>query len=210
MVGIDPAALAPRDRYRLAIGAVVPRPIAWITTRDAAGTVNLAPFSFFNGVTAAPFIVSVCIAHRDPIKDTLRNLRATGEAVVHLVPAELLAEAHASGGEYAPDVSEAVQLGLELAASERVAPPRLARAEIALECRLHREIPVGSPATALCLLEVVWAHVADPVATDGLPDPRKLRAAARLGGDGYLSGEAWTVLEIPRLPPPEHLRLRRG
>ena len=209
MIGIDPASLAPRDCYRLAIGAVVPRPIAWITTRDAAGTVNLAPFSFFNGVCASPFIVSVSIAHRDPIKDTLRNLRASLEAVIHLVPPGLLAQAHDSGGEYAPEISEAKQLGLPLVPSQRLAVPRLADAEIALECRLHREIPVGSPAVALCLLEVVWVHLAEHVTTDGMPDPLKLRAPARLGGDAYLSGVDWTVLLLPRTPPAEHLRLRK-
>jgi len=209
MLGIDPASLAPRDCYRLAIGAVVPRPIAWITTRNAAGVVNLAPFSFFNAVCASPFIVSVSIAHREPLKDTLRNLRDNAEAVVHLVPPSHLAQAHASGGEYAPEISEAEQLGLPLVPSQRLAVPRLAEAEIALECRLHREIPVGSPAVSLCLLEVVWVHIAEQVATDGMPDPLKLRAPARLGGDAYLSGHDWTVLQLPRTPPADHLRLRR-
>jgi flavin reductase (DIM6/NTAB) family NADH-FMN oxidoreductase RutF len=126
------------------------------------------------------------------------------------VPPDRLEAAHLSGGEYAPHVSEAALLGLELLPSERVAPPRLACAEVALECRLHREIPVGTPAAALCLLEVVWAHVADRVAAaGGLPDPLTLRAPARLGGDGYLTAEGWTVVEIPRIPPPEHLRLPR-
>lgn len=206
MLGIDPAALTPRDRYRLAIGTVVPRPIAWITTRDAAGVVNLAPFSFFNGVTTSPFIVSVCIAHRQPIKDTLRNLRATGQGVVHLVPPALLAVAHASGAEYAPTISEVDQLGLELLPSTRVDPPRLACAEVALECRLQQEIPVGSPATALCLLEVLWVHLAEAVTTGGLPDPLRLRAVARLGGDAYLTGDNWMVQELARAVLPEHLR----
>lgn len=209
-VGIDPASLAPWDRYRLAIGAIVPRPIAWITTRDASGTVNLAPFSFFNGVTASPFIISVSIAHREPVKDTLRNLRAHGEAVVHLVPADRLAEAHASGGDYAANVSEAAQLGLDLLPSQVVAVPRLACADIALECRLHREIPVGEPATALCLLEVVRAHIAPSVAAaDGLPDPERLQAPARLGGDAYLTASEWRIIRMPREPVPEDLRIRR-
>jgi flavin reductase (DIM6/NTAB) family NADH-FMN oxidoreductase RutF len=94
MSGIDPAHLTPVDRYRLLINAIVPRPIAWITTMEADGAVNLAPFSFFNGVTANPPVLSVSIAHRSPEKDTLRLLRATGEAVVHLVPGELLQAMH--------------------------------------------------------------------------------------------------------------------
>jgi len=207
---IDPTTFPPRDRYRLGIAAVVPRPIAWITTVDAAGVVNLAPFSYFNGVCTSPLILSVAIAHRDPVKDTLANLRATGEAVVHLVPPDQLAAMHASGGEYRHDVSEPALLGLALLPSERVRPPRLACAEVAFECRLHREIAVGEPAVALCLLEAVLAHVAAAVAeADGLPDPRRLRAVARLGGDAYLRADNWDVAELPRQPVPPELGVRR-
>ena len=133
MPAIDPAALTPRDRYRLGIAAVVPRPIAWITTVSEAGTVNLAPFSYFNGVCSTPLILSVSIAHRVPLKDTLANLRAGGEAVVHLVPPDRLAAMHASSGEYRHEVGEAELLGLELLASERVRPPRLACAQLFLQ-----------------------------------------------------------------------------
>ena len=210
MPAIDPAQLSPRDRYRLGISAVVPRPIAWITTIDAAGTVNLAPFSYFNGVCSSPLILSVSIAHRDPIKDTLANLRANGEAVVHLVPPAQLAAMHASGGEYRHEIGEAELLGLELTPSERGRPPRLACAEVAFECRLHREIAVGEPPVALCLLEVVLVHLAaDVTGSDGLPDPKRLRAVARLGGDAYLRGEHWDVSELPRQPVPPDLAVRR-
>jgi len=204
MPEIDPAAIAHRDRYRLLIGAVVPRPIAWLTTVDAQGRANLAPFSFFNGVTASPPIVSVAIAHRDPPKDTLANLQATGEAVLHLVPADRLADCHASGGEYAHAISEIALLGLATLPARRVRPPRLACADVALECRLHRIIPVGDPATHLCLLEVVHAHIADAVAgADGLPDPHRLAAVARLGDRCYLAAAGWTVVEqeAQRVPP---------
>ncbi len=208
---IDPTTLPPRDRYRLGIAAVVPRPIAWITTVDAVGTVNLAPFSYFNGVCTSPLILSVAIAHRDPIKDTLANLRATGEAVIHLVPASELAVMHASGGDYRHEISEPLLLGLELIPSARVRPTRLACAEVAFECRLHREIPVGEPPVALCLLEVVLAHVADSVAAaDGLPDPLRLRTVARLGGDAYLRAQTWDVVELPRQPLPPELAVRRA
>jgi flavin reductase (DIM6/NTAB) family NADH-FMN oxidoreductase RutF len=196
---LDPAAMRPVDRYRLLINGIVPRPIAWVTTVDAAGLVNLAPFSFFNGVTANPPILQVCIAHRVPLKDTLRNLRATGVAVVHLVPGSLLEPMHASSAEYPPEVSEAAVLGLAQQPAERIAGVVLTAAEVAFECRLVQEIPVGDPPTSLCLLEVVLAHVAPSVAqADGLPDPQRLRAVARLGGDSYLLPEAWTSRELPR------------
>ena len=204
MPAFDPAALTKKDRYRLLIGAVVPRPIAWITTLGATGTVNLAPFSFFNGVSASPMVVSVAIAHRAPLKDTLVNLRARREAVVHLAPPELLAAVHQSGADYPRDVSEADVLGLARTPSTIVSPPRLIVAPIAMECRLLSETLVGDPPTALCLLEVVHLHVADAVAgADGMPDPRLMRAPARLGDRCYLDGSQWPVVDFPpqQVPP---------
>lgn len=210
-MSIDPSQLTAKDRFRLVIGAVVPRPIAWLTTVDAGGAVNLAPFSFFNGVTANPPIVSVSIGHRDPPKDTILNLRATGEAVLHLVPAERLETVHASGGEYAHGVSEAGVLGLELQPSERVKPPRLACAQVALECRLHQVIPVGNPPSSLCLLEILLAHIDGAVAgPDGFPDPLRFAAVARLGDRCYLSADSWQVREQPPQRVPPELAVRRG
>jgi len=210
MAVIDPAALSPAERYRLLIGLVVPRPVAWVSSVDGRGRRNLAPFSFFNGVTARPPTVMIAISHRDPVKDTLANLREVREAVVHLAPPKLLHELHQSGGEYRHDVNEAEELGLELAASDRVRPPRLAAAEVALECRFTQEVPVGEPPTAVCFLEVLVAHVADRVlGSGGLPEPRKLRACARLGERAYLDGMQWTVIEMAKQDVPEDRRLER-
>ena len=195
---IDPAQIDRRSLYQWLIGCVVPRPIAWITTINEQQVVNLAPFSFFNGVTASPPIVSVAIAHRDPIKDTLRNLLANGEAVIHLAPPHAIEQVHQSGAEYASHISEINQLGLSTISSTRVRPPRLADAQVALECRLLQTVPVGTPATTLCLLEVVYFHVTDAViGTDGFPDSKLLRAPARLGGRNYLSAASWEVIEQP-------------
>jgi flavin reductase (DIM6/NTAB) family NADH-FMN oxidoreductase RutF len=210
MAVIDPAALSPVARYRLLINTVVPRPIAWVSTVDTEGHHNLAPFSFFNGVTARPPTVMISIGAREPIKDTLANLRATGEAVVHLPPPELLEAVHQSGAEYRHGVSEAEQLGLELVASERVRPPRLAAAQVAFECRLVQEVAIGDPATAVCFLEVLLAHVADEVlAEDGLPDPGRMRSCARLGNRAYLSGQHWDLVELPAQAVPEGLGVER-
>jgi flavin reductase (DIM6/NTAB) family NADH-FMN oxidoreductase RutF len=202
---IDIVSLPPVEAYRFLIAAVVPRPIAWIATIGADGTVNLAPFSFFMGVTSTPPTLSVAIADRQPIKDTLRNLRAQGEAVVHIVPAELTAAMHASSGDYAPEVSEVTQLDLPTVASTHVRPPRLSQVQVACECRMSREILVGNPATSLCLLEIVCAHV-DPAVLDGdgRIDPHRLRAVARLGGRSYLATDAWQIedRDRPRITPP--------
>jgi flavin reductase (DIM6/NTAB) family NADH-FMN oxidoreductase RutF len=197
-----------RAAYRWLIGTVVPRPIAWITTVSVEGVVNLAPFSFFNGVTASPMVLSVAIAHREPIKDTLRNLRATREAVVHIAPPARLADVHQSGGDYAASVSEVGELGLKTVASTVVRPPRLADAPVAFECRLLQEIPVGEPATTLCLLEVVHLFAADGIlAADGFPDPHKHSAPARLGNRSYLDGNGWTVVDREVQQVPEGKRL---
>ena len=205
MPSLDPELLSARDRYRLLINTVVPRPIAWVTSRSAAGVVNLAPFSFFNGVTATPPTVMVSIAYRQPCKDTLANLRLNREAVIHLAPPSAVHQVHQSGGDYGRDVSEAAVLALALVPSSRVTPPRLADVAVALECRLVQEIPVGDPPSSLCLLEVVYAHIADAVAdAGGLPDPARHHALARLGDRSYLVCDAWpTVALPPQVVPPE-------
>lgn len=211
MPTIDPAQLDDTARYRLLIGAVVPRPIAWITTVDAAGAVNLAPFSFFTAITASPATLGVCIGHREPEKDTLANLRATGEAVVHLVPPALVAACHQSGAAYAHGVSEIAELGLATRPAQQVRPPRLAAVQVALECRARQFVPVGDPPTTLCLLEVVCAHIDEAVAAaNGLPDPRKLVAAARLGERCYLVEESWGVQALPAQQVPAGKGLADG
>jgi flavin reductase (DIM6/NTAB) family NADH-FMN oxidoreductase RutF len=183
----------------LLTAAIVPRPIAWITSRSPDGVVNLAPFSFFTAVTHRPPTLAVAIAHRDPEKDTLRNLRSTGEAVVHLIPPGMAEAANASSAPYPAGVSEAERLGLDLITMAPVAVPRLAVAEIALACRLDRCIPVGEPATTLVLLQVVSVEIAEAVATaGGLPDPRRMRAWARVGGASWLAPEAWHLVDLPR------------
>lgn len=205
---VSPSDIDRRAAYRWLIGCVVPRPIAWITTVSDAGVVNLAPFSFFNGVTASPLVLSVAIAHREPIKDTLRNLRTTREAVVHIAAPDHLAAVHQSGGEYASSVSEVSELQLTTTPSTVVRPPRLIDARVAFECRLLQEIPVGQPATALCLLEVVHLHAAEGIlAADGFPDPHKLAAPARLGNRSYLDGNGWTVIDQPVQVVPESKRI---
>lgn len=210
MPTIDPSGLSKQDRYRLMIDCVVPRPIAWVTTVSETGVVNLAPFSYFMGVTSSPPSVAVSIGSRSPAKDTLTNLRDTGEGVVHIVPPNHLDTVNQTGGEYARDVSEVAVLQLPTIPSLEVAPPRLAFAEVALECRLMREVHVGSPGATLCILEVALAHISESVAqSDGLPDPGKLRAVARLGERCYLKGDSWQVVERPRPDVSEDLSLRR-
>ena len=161
MITRDLRTMERREVYRVLSSVVVPRPVAWVTTLGAGGTLNLAPFSSFQGIFSPP-VLSLNIGRRrdGSLKDTHRNLRERKEAVVHLADRPLLAALHASGEEVAPEVSEAARLGLETAPSTAVAPPRLAAAPVALECRLRQEVELDARST-LVLLDVLLLHAAD-------------------------------------------------
>lgn len=200
----DPNALSPPDRYRLMISCVVPRPIAWVATCSAAGERNLAPFSFFGGFSTAPPTIGVAPGLRgtEP-KDTLRNLRETGEFVV-AIPTMATAQAMvATSADYPAGTSEFAACGLSTAAATLVGAPLVAEAAINLECRVSKEIAIGERST-LILGEVVRFHCKDAVlAADGVTvDPHKLNAVGRLGGQWYCE-TAPGLFEIPRPPRPE-------
>lgn len=168
MVNRDLSALPKRDVYRILSSLVIPRPIAWVVTLDASGGVNLAPFSSFMGIFGPPMLAMTLGRRRDgSLKDTHRNLRERGEAVVHIADRPLLEALHASGEEVEPEVSEVARLGLATQPSLRVAPPRLVEAPVALECRFNRELELG-PVTTLVLLDVLVAHAADRIYDEAL------------------------------------------
>jgi len=199
MPTIDPDDLDGLGRYRLLINSGVPRPIAWVTTVDAAGTVNLAPFSFFNGITAKPPMLVISVGHRDPPKDTVANLRARREAVVHLPGAGAMEAVHQSGAEYRSDISEAEELDVGSTPAERVTPPRIAGSPVAFECVLDQVVEVGAPPANLCILRILLAHIAEEIAgDDGLPDPQRHRTVARLGDRCYLAARDWSVASLPK------------
>jgi flavin reductase (DIM6/NTAB) family NADH-FMN oxidoreductase RutF len=197
---IDPQSLSPRERYRTLIACLIPRPIAWVSTLDRNQLANLAPFSFFGGVTAQPPTVMLSVGRRrGEQKDTARNVLATREAVIH-IPHRRLAEAMvATSAEVAPEVDEFTLVGLATAPAIRVKPPRLADAAIALESRLVKHLEVGTGPSDLFLLEVVQLHLADTYLDAGLPMPQKLAAVGRLGGDEYC--DTTRVFSIPRPRP---------
>ncbi len=201
---LDPRAQSPGAFYHFMISVIVPRPIAFITTVNPGGRVNAAPFSFFNGLTSEPPLLGVSINTRAGApKDTLRNIRDTGEFVVNVVTEAMAEKVVYASGEWPPEVDELALTGLGALPSELVKPPRVAESPVHLECRLHREIPLGE--TAFVVGEILLAHVAEEVLTEGRVDPAKLRPLARLGGSGYAGlGE---LLRIPRpkvaQPPPD-------
>jgi flavin reductase (DIM6/NTAB) family NADH-FMN oxidoreductase RutF len=185
---IDVANTPVVDVYQALTGVVTPRPIAWVTTIDAAGRVNLAPFSFFNAFGANPPVVVFSPTRRRDAskKDTLLNLEAVGEFVVHASVASLAEKVNLSSKELPPGESEVDLVGLHTVPSIKVKPPRLAEAPVALECKVLQIIPVGSGAIAANLVigEVLMMHIDDAVLDEkGRVDPKKLRTVARLGAD---------------------------
>ncbi len=195
------------QRYRWLISLVVPRPIAFVSTQAPDGTLNLAPFSFFTGVSSDPFLVAISVSQRDGRpKDTAQNIAAGGEFVVNAAGEAHAAAINRASGDWDPDVDEFALAGLRTAPSMKVAPPRVAEAAWSLECRLERTILLGSTPrqTSLILGEVVWIHVQDDVleeAREGEPrlaDPQRLRPLARLGRNLYTTLGPLLAIDRPR------------
>jgi flavin reductase (DIM6/NTAB) family NADH-FMN oxidoreductase RutF len=186
----DLGAMSRADGYKLLAGVILPRPIAWIVSRDAEGGVNAAPFSFFNILSSDPPLVAIGFSaapDRDG-KDTLTYIRERGEFVVNLVPEEL-ADAMNVTATNAPRGMDETQLaGLELASCAVVDVPRIAGSPVALECRLWQVIEPGGSGT-IVLAKIVYAHVRASAFED-LPrlhiDPAEMRLIGRMhGGGGY-------------------------
>jgi flavin reductase (DIM6/NTAB) family NADH-FMN oxidoreductase RutF len=176
--------------YRVLIGAVTPRPIAWVTTVDSGGRVNLAPFSFFNAFGGSPpVVVFAPNRKRDGSKkDTLLNVEANGEFVINAAVANRARHVNLSSKELPPGESEVELTALSTLPSLRVRPPRLRESPVHLECRLRQVLQIGEgPACAnLVIGEVALIHVSDEVLDEkGTIDPGKLQTIGRLGGDWY-------------------------
>ncbi len=183
---IDPAGMDAAQLYKLLTGIVVPRPIAWVTTVGADGVVNAAPFSAFTFVSNKPPMILISVGRIDGRrKDTSRNIFAAKSFVVNIVSEALLPLAHASSAPYAPHESETEILGIELAPSERVRAPRIARSLVQMECVLHSSVEYGSEGSEAIVGEVVCFHVDDAIIDNGKIDQRRLAPVARLGGPTY-------------------------
>lgn len=175
-----------RSRYALLTGILVPRPIAWVSTVDSAGRGNLAPFSFFCGISASPPLLGISIGRRAGIKkDTWANLEATGEAVVH-IPTEEHAEAMVrSSGDYPPDLDEFELTGLASERSDLVRPFRVRDAAVALECSLDRILELAEGGNGFAILQVVLVHIREDLLDGDRFAPGRLQAVGRLGGEWY-------------------------
>ncbi|MEU1305164.1 flavin reductase family protein [Streptomyces shenzhenensis] len=186
MTTVLPESMTPEQTYRLLTGVVVPRPIAWVTTRSADGVMNLAPFSCFTFVSSAPPMIGINVGRKDgALKDTGRNIHGTGEFVVHLPDESMIEDVHLSAVEHPPEVDEVGLLGLPTVASERVGVPRLADPPIALECRLHSATAYGRTGSEFIVGTVLAFHIRGGLLTDGKVDTAQLAPIARLAGPAY-------------------------
>lgn len=197
----DFESLPAADRYKLVVSTVVPRPIAWVVSQDAAGVLNAAPYSFFNALTDDPVVLAIGIGPKPDgaKKDTLGNIRATGQFVVNLVSHGMLAAMNVTAIDFPPGVDELAQAGLTTLPSAKVKPPRIAGAPVALECETFQLIPVGHHTVVLG--KVLALHVADEAMLDvekKYVDTPKLDLVGRMHGRGWYSLTDSRV-EVPRI-----------
>lgn len=195
---LDPAELGARPFYKLLTSVVVPRPIAWVCTRSAAGVDNLAPHSFFTVSCVDPPMVQFTSVG---VKDSLTNVRETGEFVVCIATEPMFEQVNASGTNFPAGVDEFAAVGLTAEPSLLVSPPRVAESPVALECRLEQALTLGDSTVVIgrVLHAAVDADLFDGDPLDGgLPTIDRLRPLARLGRDEWSTiGE---ILEITRIP----------
>lgn len=200
---IDTASLDARSSYKLLIGSVLPRAIAWVSTRSTAGIGNVAPVSFFTVVGRLPPIVSISLQPRSDevtLKDTFVNIRDTGEFVVNMASIGQADAVHRSAFEFGPEVDEFEALGLEKAECEVVAAHRIAGAPISMECVVDRIIPMPPLPD-----HVVWGRVKRFHVRDDLYLPGGRIDTGALGAVGRLAAEYSLVDNIFTTPLPEEL-----
>ncbi|MGO7165612.1 flavin reductase family protein [Rhizobium leguminosarum] len=185
-VSFDFKQLSERERYKLMIGTIIPRPIALVTTVDENGRVNAAPFSFFNCLSADPPILAIGVENNADMsfKDTGHNIRMTEVFTVNIVSFAIAEAMHICGARYPRGVDELKQAGLTAMPGEKVASPFIAEAPAAFECKRHVTLELGR-SRQIVMGEIVYAHY-----RDGVVDPQRLHvdpaavdAIARLGGD---------------------------
>lgn len=201
---IDPAVNMKPDplRYSPFKALIVPRPIGWISTISATGVVNLAPFSFFNGVTDDPPCVMYCPNGGHPDggpKDSLKNVQETGEFVFNLCNWDLREKMNETAAHMPRDVDEMAAAGLEAAPSNLVAPPRVAASPAAFECRYVQTVDLPASRSGreshVVIGEVIGIHIDDSVIVDGIVDIGLLRPVARLGYMDYaVVNEGFTMM----------------
>lgn len=207
----DFSTLSERQKYKLLISAVVPRPIALVTTVDTEGRANAAPFSFFNCLSAEPAILALGVENRHQdlaFKDTTRNIRITGVFTVNIVSDSILQAMNVCAVPFEPGIDELQEAGLTAVAGDKVACPRIAESPVAFECKQHVTLEIGA-SRQIVLGEVLAAHIHTPLVNDRFHiDPYGLDAIGRMGGHGYARTRDY--FDLPTMSVSEWEELKRA
>jgi flavin reductase (DIM6/NTAB) family NADH-FMN oxidoreductase RutF len=199
-VDLDPEVVGGREFYALLNSVVVPRPIAWVSSRSADGVLNLAPHSFFTVSCVRPPMVQFTSVGR---KDSLNNVEATGEFVVNFAAEPLYEQVNASGTNFPPEVSEFEAIGVTTEPSRTVAVPRVAESPVAIECTLHTTLELGD--CTIVIGRVCHLAIDEAVMDGDHPEVRLLRPLARLGKDEWSTlGEIRSITRIRHSDWPGH------
>ncbi len=199
----DFATIDARERYKLMVSTIVPRPIAWVVTQDLHGQLNAAPFSFFNALAGNPPVVGIGIGSHDPgrPKDTRRNIHDTGQFVVNLVSEEVRERMNITAIEFGRGVSEPREAGLTTVASVHVKPPRIAESPVSMECELIQIVELGKE-SGLVLGRILAMHVRDEMVLDPVKhhiDTPGLKLIGRMHGAGWYARTS-DLFEMKRIP----------
>ncbi len=214
-MNVRPQEMPRNEFYRLLVHTVAPRPIAWVSTVDREGVPNLAPYSFFNVLSATPPLLGFCPGMRTAalreemgsgVKDSLRNARETGEFVVNVVTYELGEAMNLSSGDYDAAVSEFDVAKLATRPSTIVKPPQVAGSPVSFECKVFEVLQFGNEIQggSLIIGEILCVHLEESALREGRVDCRQLDLIGRLGGLGYCrTNERFDMVRPPRPPKAE-------
>lgn len=198
MLSIDPENNTERENYKLLIGSIVPRPIAFVTSIAEDGTINGAPFSYFNIVTSNPPLLSVSVQRKNGVmKDTARNILKNNEFVIHIVNEHNVGKINTTAASLSPNMSEIERADLTLVESEKITVPGILESKVRFECTLQHSLELGenhSTETDLLIGQVVRFHVDEAIYNNGKINPQKLGAVSRLAGSDYAKiGEVFSI-----------------
>lgn len=204
MKEIDPKTISTQELHGYLLGAIAPRPIAFASTINSDGQINLSPFSFFNVFGSNPPVLIFSPARRvrdNTTKHSLDNVMDVPEVVINIANYAIVEQLSLSSTEYDKGVNEFVKAGLTEVKSTIIAPPRVKEAPVAFECKVIQILPVGNEGGAanLVICEVVMIHIQDEILdANGKIDPFKLDAVARMGGDWYCRASGNSLFEIKK------------
>lgn len=197
MISIDPKQNSERDNYKLLIGSIIPRPIAFVTTQSEHGKLNGAPFSYFNIVSSNPPMVSLAIQRNEGrVKDTAQNIYNNQQFVIHIVDDQNLEQVNATAATLSPDESEIELVNFTPVPSVSIAVPGIQESKVRMECQLVQAIPLGNEKVTgdLFIGEIKQFHIAESIYENGKINARGLNAISRLAGADYATiGDILTI-----------------